>query len=175
MNPYIYTKWATKGNKSLLSLCAGIGFELQDLDLTRITAVDISLPYCNKLREKFPNVVVINQDSVDFVKECKDSYQIVTCIDGLEHIDKSRGKELIDNMKRICTEKCLIFTPDRYLRNEPHDAWGIEGCDTFQHHLSFWTPEELKAEGFKLLEQEDAISQHGIPFKECMYEYNKEV
>jgi ubiquinone/menaquinone biosynthesis C-methylase UbiE len=174
MNPYIYTKIATARGESLLSLCAGIGFELHDLNTSRITAVDISPQYCEVLRSKFSHIKVVNQDSVDYIKDCaSNEFQVVTCIDGLEHISKERGQELLDNMKRVCSVKCLIFTPDRYLRNEPHNAWGIEGSDVYQHHLSAWTPEELILNGFKLINQEDSISQHGEPFKECMYEYIK--
>jgi ubiquinone/menaquinone biosynthesis C-methylase UbiE len=172
MNPYAYTALATNNGESLLSLCAGIGFELQGLSTTKITAVDISPQYCAVLREKFSHIKVVNQDSVDYIKDCgENQYEIITCLDGLEHISKERGQELLDNMKRVASKKCLIFTPDRYLRNEPHNAWGIEGSDIYQLHLSAWTPEELTAQGFRLINTESSVSQHGEPFNECMYEY----
>ena len=42
MNPYSYIKEATDPDKTLLSLCCGIGLELEFLQTPHIVAVDLS-------------------------------------------------------------------------------------------------------------------------------------
>lgn len=73
-------------------------------------------------------------------------------------------------MKRV-GKKILLFTPDGYLDNHPHDAWGISGADEFQTHKSGWSALELKDLGFRMLLATDDVSQHGEPYRALMMEW----
>ena len=171
MHPYIYIK-ATDNGESLLSLCCGIGLELERLNTDDITAVDIAPQYIARLSD---NIRGICKDALEYTKSQPDySVDIISIIDGIEHLEKARGLELIKEMKRVVRQKVLLFTPEGYLRNEPHNAWDIEGADEHQTHKSGWSKLELKDLGFQLLEEQRNVSQHGESFNETMYIYEKD-
>jgi hypothetical protein len=106
------------------------------------------------------------------------SVDVISIIDGIEHMDKESGLALIPQMKRVAKEKILLFTPqgpaeDGYLKNEPRNAWGIEGADHFQTHKSGWTLLELKEHGFTELYKTTDTSQHGEPYTALMMVWSK--
>lgn len=177
MNPYGYVKEATDG-KSLLSLCCGIGLELGDLSASEVTAVDIYPKYLEQAQMRCPQAKTVCSDALEYIKKQPDnSVDVISIIDGIEHMDKDSGIKLIKEMKRVAREKILLFTPqsmaeDGYLKNEPHNAWGIEGADHFQQHQSGWTLEDLQDAGFSLLNSVQDVSQHGEPYRALMVEYN---
>lgn len=179
MNPYTYIKEATDPDKSLLSLCCGVGLEFQFLQTPHITAVDLSPQYIEVLKTNYPKVNAVLSDALKFVKSCKDnSYNVISIIDGIEHMPKETGLALIPEMKRVCSDKILLFTPqgpgaDGFLKNEPHNAWGVEGADHFQLHQSGWTADELQELGFTPVLHASDVSQHGEPYTALMYEFNK--
>lgn len=181
MNPYPYVKEATKNGESLLSLCCGIGFELSGLNTQDVTAVDIAPQYLQEVTGRCPQAKTVCSDSLEYVKNQPDnSVDVISIIDGIEHMDKQAGLELIEHMKRVAAKQILLFTPqgphdDGYLRNEPHNAWGIEGADEHQTHKSGWTAKELEDLGFELLEQKPDTSQHGEPYVALMARWTKDV
>lgn len=180
MNPYKYVKEATDHGESLLSLCCGIGFELNNLNTQNVVAIDIAPQYLAKVKDRCPQANTVCSDSLEYMKAQPDSsMDVISIIDGIEHMDKKTGRELIKQMKRVARKKILLFTPqgrteDGYLRNEPHNAWGIEGADHFQTHKSGWTEDELTELGFTIVEKVDGTSQHGEPYTALMFVYTKE-
>lgn len=169
MNPYKYIREATINGESLLSLCCGIGLELEGLKTQDITAVDIAPQYLEKVSAVCPQARLVVSDALDYVKEQPDSsVDVVSIIDGIEHMTKRNGLKVIKEMKRVARKQILLFTPDGYLRNEPHNAWGIEGADEHQVHKSGWSALELKDLGFEIVETFDNVSQHGEKFTELM-------
>lgn len=181
MNPYIYIKEATKNGESLLSLCCGIGLELNDLSTQNVVAVDAAKQYLEQVKDRCPQATTVHSDSLEYAKEQPDNcFDVVSIIDGIEHMDKETGIELIKEMKRICKKEILLFTPqgpgeDGYLKNEPHNAWGIEGADHFQTHKSGWTAAELEDYGFTGIMTAEDVSQHGEPYVALMYRWTKDV
>lgn len=179
MNPYIYVQQATERGESLLSLCCGIGLELGNLSTQDITAVDIYPGYIEQVKMRCPQAKTIISDALEYLKEQPDrSVDVISIIDGIEHMDKKTGKRVIKYMKRVCRKQVLLFTPqgpheDGYLKNEPHNAWGIEGADHFQTHKSGWTADELKAYGFRSIAEAKDISQHGEPYTALMFVYDR--
>lgn len=179
MNPTYYITQATLGGESLLSLCCGIGHELEDTNAKEITAVDIAPQYIDRLKQLFPHVEAVCSDSLSFLlKQPDNSVDIISIIDGIEHMDKETGLKVIEQMKRVTRNKILLFTPqgkaeDGYLKNEPHNAWEIEGADEHQLHKSGWTKDELKALDFRLLLAVGCMSQHGEPYTALMMEWDK--
>ena len=181
MDPYYYVREATKDGQSLLSLCCGIGLELSNLSTNDVTAVDIAPQYIEKVKDRCPQANTVVSDSLEYIKEQPDnSVDVISIIDGIEHLDKRSGLEIITQMKRVAKHKILLFTPEvkatgGYLKNEPHNAWGIEGADKFQEHRSGWSKLELKDLGFNFLLVAEAISQHGEAYEALMCEWNKSV
>lgn len=175
INPYPYVYEATKNGESLLSLCCGIGLELAGLNTPNVTAVDLHDLYLNEVRARCPQAKTVQADALAYAKAQLDgSVDVISLIDGLEHMPKKDGLELIKEMKRV-GRKILLFVPqgraeDGYLKNEPHNAWGVTGGDDFQKHLSGWTQTELEGLGFKLVAKTDDTSQHGEPYTALMME-----
>lgn len=181
INPYIYVKEATDHGESLLSLCCGIGLELKNLNTQDVTAVDIAPQYLAQVNDRCPQAKTVCSDSLEYVKGQPDnSVDVISIIDGIEHMDKKSGLELVEQMKRVARKEILLFTPqgqteDGYLKNEPHNAWGIEGADEHQTHKSGWTTLELKDLGFEMLDMQSATSQHDEPYTAMMARWSKDV
>lgn len=179
MNPYPYIQEATKDGQSLLSLCCGIGLELQGVTTPEVTAVDIAPQYLEQVKHRCPQAKTVQSDALEYIKNQPDnSVDVISIIDGIEHMEKKAGLECIKEMKRVCKQKILLFTPqgpgeDGYLKNEPHNAWGIEGADEHQKHLSGWTANELQDLGFTIVVAAGDTSQHGEPYMALMSVYEK--
>lgn len=179
MNPYIFVQRATENGESLLSLCAGIGLELNGLSTQDITAVDIAPQYLEKLKQIYPQVKTVVSDALDYLRKQPDSsVDVISIIDGIEHLNKTEGLMLIGQMKRVARKEVLLFTPQGhehggYLKNEPHNAWGIEGADEYQTHKSGWSALELKDMGFDMLQSADSISQHDEPYTALLMKWSK--
>lgn len=179
MNPYYYVSQATENGESLLSLCCGIGLELSGLSTQDVTAVDIAPQYLEQVQSRCPQAKTICSDALEYLKDQPDnSVDVISIIDGIEHMEKLQGTEVIKHMKRVAKKQILLFTPqgpaeDGYLKNEPHNAWGIEGADHFQTHKSGWTSAELEALSFECVAVAEDISQHGEPYTALMYTFTK--
>lgn len=177
MDPYYYVREATKNGDSLLSLCCGIGLELNGLETLDVTAVDMAPQYIAEVKHRCPQAKTVESDALKYLKSQKaKSVDVISIIDGIEHMDKATGKKVIKEMKRVVKKQILLFTPqgpgpDGYLKNEPHNAWGIEGADHLQLHKSGWTVEELQDAGFDLLISAGDVSQHGEPYNALMMRY----
>lgn len=177
MNPYIYTKEATDNGESLLSLCCGIGLELNHLNTQDVTAVDIYQGYLNEVKGRCPQARTICSPAVDYITAQPDnSVDVISFLDGVEHMNKKDGLKCLKECKRVARKQVLVFTPeseqpDGYLKNEPHNAWGIPGADEYQTHKSGWTLKELEKLGYKLILATNDISQHGEPYRALMLSY----
>lgn len=177
MDPYPYVAEATKNGESLLSLCCGIGYELRQLQTQDVTAVDIAPQYLAQVNDRCPQAKTVCSDALEYVKSQPDnSVDVISIIDGIEHMDKKSGLELVEHMKRVAKKEILLFTPqgpseDGYLKNEPHNAWGVEGADEHQTHKSGWTALELKDLGFEILDKQISVSQHDEPYTALMARY----
>lgn len=174
MNPYQYVHDAVKEDETLLSLCAGVGFELHEIECKEITAVDIHQPHLDKLSETYPQVKTVCSDILSYLKKQKDnSFDVVSLIDGIEHLTKKDGLEALREAVRVCKREMLVFTPKGFTKNEPHNAWGIEGSDEYQKHKSGWEPEELAEFGFEVVTSCANHSPHGEPITEMLYRLEK--
>ncbi len=181
MNPYVFVKQATDPDKSLLSLCCGVGLELAFLQTPNVVAVDLYDKYLEQVKERCPQATTVHSDALEYTKEQPDnSFDVISIIDGIEHMPKEVGLALIPEMKRVCKEQILLFTPqgpgeDGFLKNEPHNAWDVEGGDHFQLHQSGWTADELEELGFEGVLFAQDISQHGEPYTALMFRWVKNV
>jgi ubiquinone/menaquinone biosynthesis C-methylase UbiE len=178
MTPNTFIRDHVQHQDKLLSLCCGIGLEL-DLLLKKlinvdITAVDISSAYIAEIRKRHSGFEAIRADALEYIMNAPDdSFDVISFIDGLEHLTKEDGMLVLEECKRVAKRKVLLFTPDGYIKNEPKDTWGVKGGDKHQLHLSGWKPRELEERGYKLIWQKPTISPHGEEYNESMYLYEK--
>lgn len=147
--------------------------ELNDINARDITAVDIVPQYLEKLSQDYPRVETVCEDVLPYLnKQVSKSVDVISIIDGIEHLDKRVGLKVIREMKRVARKQILLFTPEGFVRNEPHNAWNIEGGDQHQKHLSGWMQVELEDLGFTCIKAVDDISQHGDPYRALMMSWS---
>jgi len=176
MNPYEYLAQTVQPEQSLLSLCCGVGLEFQFLRNSDITGVDITPEYLAKVNVDYPQVKTVLSDVMDYIKAQPDnSFDVISFIDGLEHLTKEEGKTMLKECKRVARLKVIVFTPEGYVTNEPKSAWGIDSNigDHHQKHLSGWYPKDLARYGLKLVNQNSAINVLGDKYNESTYLYEK--
>ena len=174
MDPYTELAKAVAPDDKVLSLCAGVGFELHNLQTKDITAVDIAPQHVEQIVAKYPHIEGVVSDALKYLKKAKDnSFDVVSLIDGVEHMPKKTGLAVLKECKRVAKREVVVFTPKGFVKNEPHNAWGIEGADQYQVHQSGWEPEELQELGYTVTWSQGSSSQHGEPITEMMYSYKK--
>ena len=176
MNPYAYYREMCKEGSNNLDLMSGNGFCIPYITNDSFTFVDVYQPYLNSLIQKKANARTACIDSVEFLKNSDDkSFDVVSCIDGLEHLTKERGLELLKEMERVAKKKIYIFTPEAIsesgmTHNAPVDTWGIKGGDEYQKHLSGWKLAEMESLGYKLINTNLARNAYdGSQYHERMY------
>lgn len=174
MNPYSEVKSATQGGESLLALCCGIGLELMFLNTKDVTAVDIVPEYLAEVHERCPQAKLVESDALKYLERQKsNSVDVISLIDAIEHMSKTTGLKVIKEAKRVARQKILLFTPDGFVANHPHDAWGIPAKtgDKYQVHKSGWTETYLTGLGFELMTKQSNISQHDDPYVSLMMQH----
>lgn len=74
------------------------------------------------------------------------SFDHVTLLDVIEHLDKDDGRRLIDATLSLVRISVTVFTPRGFIQQEPGegglDAWGMHGGE-WQRHRSGWTPDDF--------------------------------
>lgn len=165
-----------KKGESLLCLCSGIGLELKKFTPDfHITAVDLTPEYLVALKTRQPEITTITADVTKFIKEAADnSYDVISLMDGLEHLPKKQGRIVLEECKRVARRKVFVFTPQGFIENDIHNTWGMIESDPHQKHLSGWTIPEVEAYGYHLIAEGDAESSFGKKYKEAMYCFVKE-
>lgn len=71
------------------------------------------------------------------------SFDIVLCLDLIEHLEKVDGKKLIEALEKIGRRQIIIYTPVDFLPQGEIDG------NILQAHRSGWTPRELMSMGYK--------------------------
>ena len=84
------------------------------------------------------------EDAVEFMRKTDKRYHAAICLDGIEHLPKAKGLELLSLME-VKSDKQIIFTPiGNYLVEEVE----TDNPDT---HKSGWTPKEFEDYGWATL------------------------
>lgn len=102
--------------------------------------VDLFKPYLKESkRGKIHNEYILSDvKKVEFKEK---SFDIVLCLDVLEHLTKEDGYELIKKMENW-GKKIIIFTPNGFLEQNEYDE------NKLQVHLSGWTVKAFKDLGY---------------------------
>ncbi len=77
------------------------------------------------------------------------SFDVVLCLEVLEHLEKEEGKQLIDTMEGIASKQVIISTPIGEYEQHTYDG------NPYQEHSMSWSPAELKELGYR-------VRGHGI-------------
>lgn len=102
------------------------------LDFNHATFVDVQYRGLEIKPDK--NFVFYRSDVFDFLDKSFGEYSVMICSDGVEHLQREKGMQLISCMEQM-SEKQIIFTP--------LGPQGItEGADP-DSHKSGWHPEDF--------------------------------
>jgi SAM-dependent methyltransferase len=79
------------------------------------------------------------------------SFDVVLCIEMLEHVDKEEGLRLLKDMEEIAVRKVILSTPVGFL----HTSLETSPChrddsNPYQEHRAGWKANELSALGYKV-------------------------
>jgi hypothetical protein len=70
-------------------------------------------------------------------------FEVVTCIEVIEHLEWSAGQKLLDELERIGS-RVILTTPNIRFQQGEYDG------NVFQKHLSGWNPSHFTARGYKV-------------------------
>lgn len=124
-------------------------------------AVDIWMPYLDQIKKLTPTAQIdITKDLYRFPGK---SFDVVLCLDGIEHIEESAVDGAINNMERIARRRVLIFTPDRFVPMEDGGAWGA-GNPLYQSHKSFVSPAKMEVRGYKIKIYKENLEKNSVVY-----------
>lgn len=70
-------------------------------------------------------------------------FEVVTCIEVIEHLEWSAGQRLLDELERIGSV-VLLTTPNIDFQQREYDG------NVFQRHLSRWHPSDFRTRGYRV-------------------------
>jgi hypothetical protein len=70
-------------------------------------------------------------------------FEVVTCIEVIEHLEWSAGQKLLDELERIGSH-VILTTPNIRFQQCEYDG------NVFQRHLSGWNPSDFSARGYRV-------------------------
>ena len=158
----VYMEWMRKAvgdfkHKTLLDIMCGTRRMTKDWDFREKTFVDV----------KEQGEGIINQDVMTFfMLPPRRFYDVIHCSDGIEHVDKEKGWDII----RMCmcrASTSVFFTPLTALDVQP------DSKDPYRHKC-VWTPDDLP-DCFKKVVFPDwhpGIGENGKPLGAWMFLYN---
>jgi 2-polyprenyl-3-methyl-5-hydroxy-6-metoxy-1,4-benzoquinol methylase len=147
-NDAYYLRRLVSDSDSVLDI--GCGRRPQVLDLatpSKYLGVDVHEPSIQALRESDRFTLLPDSEArvmkiADLTIE-ENSFDVVLCLDVIEHLTRGEGLELLENLKRWAKRVVLVSTPNGFLRQDPYDG------NDFQMHLSGWTVDDFYAAGFQ--------------------------
>lgn len=108
----------------------------------RLVGIDAFSPYLDFCRRNNFYDELYQYDLTKTPLFFKDKeFDVATCIEVLEHIQKDSGERLLNELERIA-KKVIITTPNGLLPQEPLDG------NPFQRHISCWSVKDFTKRGY---------------------------
>lgn len=132
---------------SIIDLGCGIMSATDELNYN-IIGVDIWDKYLNHIKDRFPVIKISMEETDRFMDK---SYDVVFCLDVLEHLEYNLALKILDECKRIARRKVIIYTPSIHKDNSSAelDAWELGEC-SYQKHISVVNMEDFTSRGYKV-------------------------
>jgi len=135
-----------------------------NLKCKSILGCDIWDKYLELISKRYPTVKLSTNELFKFVDN---SYDVVICLDVLEHLELSTAMITLEQMKRIARKKVIIYTPSNWSKNEENvsNAWEM-GNNPYQQHKCLISSDILERLGFNVSFPEPDKNTLGI-FTKC--------
>ncbi len=136
-------KDSTKECESVLDLGCGKDSIIKYCNIKDSLGVDAFEPYILESREnKIHNKYILK--NINDVEFNPNSFDAVIALEVLEHLPKGEGMNLLKKMERWAKKKVIISCPNGFVSQDGYDN------NSFQKHLSSWTPEEFREKGYEI-------------------------
>jgi len=135
-----------KSGQSILDVGCGKGEVMKFINRHRkfhAIGVDIFEPYlqeCQKL-SCYDNIILADVRTLPFESK---SFDIVLCMEVLEHLEKDDGEKLLHELDRVARRQILLSTP--VSKYEQHTLDG----NPDQEHKFIWHADELRQRGYRV-------------------------
>tara|TARA_Y100000310_G_scaffold129165_1_gene128308 strand:- start:449 stop:1018 length:570 start_codon:yes stop_codon:yes gene_type:complete len=150
-------------DQTVLDLCCGNGQVSDGLVYGEIVGVDICKEYLDMYNESVSGSSVIQFDlkQISSSKEkvfADNSFDVVLCLDGVEHLEQQDGEKLVERIEKIANKKVIIFTPENAenphmpVLNFPVNTWGITAGDKWQVHKSAFPRTYFSSRGYECIQ-----------------------
>lgn len=88
-------------------------------------------------------------------------FDIVTCIDVIEHLEKEEGLKLIEDAEKMAWDKVIFFTPKKWDETKNKDSFENPKWWSFGNeyclHKSHWTEKDFTDRGYEIIPNKDYI------------------
>ena len=116
---------------SLIDLCCHHARLTQGLSFAQKTFVDVNDHSARVRAGRFVQADVVNGSHPVFAER----YDVATCLDGIEHMHKPEGWQMLKRMDALAAKQ-ILFTP--------LDPWSMDPDSTDpEAHKCVWSPDEL--------------------------------
>ena len=135
-----------ESSDTVLDLGCGIMQATEGLVCKSVLGVDIFARYLEEIKYTHPTVQLSVEETGAFLDN---SFDVVLCIDVLEHLEKDVAVIVLQECIRICRRTSIVYTPRVFQDNpQPKEgAWGL-GDNIYQSHKCCLSKEELEATGY---------------------------
>lgn len=108
---------------------------------TFTVGVDIFQPYLQVAKRFFD--VVLQGDAQTSLPFRDGSFDVATCIEVIEHLPKSAGERLLDELERVA-RRIIVTTPNYWFKQRAFDK------NKFQLHKSVWSAGDFRKRGYRV-------------------------
>lgn len=123
------------GGADVLDVPCGMGWGTARLDRARTrTGVDISAEAVAEGRRRYPHVEFYEGSMADLPFDV-DHFDVVSCLEGIEHVPREVGGAFIDEAARVVKSDGLLLLSSPYCRNGRHSG--------NPHHVYEYPPDEI--------------------------------
>ena len=131
---------------SVLDLGCGIMQATDDLKVKSILGCDVFPPYLEHIKHIWPTIRIGMDETWRFMDE---SYDVVICLDVVEHLPKELALQVIKECKRICRKSAIIYTPNEFKDNKHaiDDSWGL-GENILHEHICLIEKVDFHSNGY---------------------------
>ncbi len=131
---------------TVLDLGCGIMQATDDIKCKSVLGVDIWAIYLDKIKSLHPTVMISMDETYRFMDN---SYDVVICLDVVEHLEYNLALKVLDECKRICRKTVIIYTPIEFDNNDQPEggAWEM-GDNEYQKHLCVINKSDLTSRDY---------------------------
>lgn len=137
---------------SVLDVGCGTGLITQSLRSTylrsnSVVGLDAYLPalYVAKNRGVYQDVICADVTRLPFKSG---AFDIVLCIEVIEHLRKEDGFALVRELERLASNQVVLTTPNGSVPYHPLGHDDVQNRNPYSAHLSGWTPEDFRKMGY---------------------------